>query len=401
MARVGRVWRIVWGVRATLVVVGGAVLLALPLGSFGQSSGGDTWSGTWDRTELPGKHLFLTQTGSMVSGHYDWNDASGTVSGTVSGATLTGSFTENHYQGTFTLTLSGKSFSGSYTATNRDTGFTGPGPFNGTCSAGPCQNNGAPGVGLSNLSRKVEIQVSSGPWQKAAAGQQLHPGDKIHSGFKAGVTLTFPDGSTLVLNPLTLVLVNNVAQGPDGSWHITVTVLAGNPMATINRSRGSAADFNVKTPTTTTSVRGTSFSVLYYGSATIVSVFTDSVTVTPNSGSAVIVPAGMEVVSTTTSVGPPSAIGRAGAPPGSVGPQRATALVSAAMAPGLKACNEQASSIALRSRTHGWLATVPIIGLRTVGTALGKPKGTAIWNITGTTVKPSNSLARKIKRSCR
>jgi hypothetical protein len=48
-----------------------ASVLALLCGPSVAVAAGDTWEGTWERTELPGKHLFLTQTGSMVNGHYD------------------------------------------------------------------------------------------------------------------------------------------------------------------------------------------------------------------------------------------------------------------------------------------------------------------------------------------
>ena len=113
-----------------------------PLGSYGRSSN-DTWSGKWSRAEVPGKFLFLNQSGSTVAGHYNWNDASGTLSCKVSGATCSGAFNESQFRGTFTLTLKGTKFTGSYYATNKDTGSQFRGPFNGTCVAGPCLQNGA------------------------------------------------------------------------------------------------------------------------------------------------------------------------------------------------------------------------------------------------------------------
>jgi hypothetical protein len=121
----------------------GGLLLAFSSGPSVTVAAGDTWEGTWERTELPGKHLYLTQTGSQVSGHYDWNDASGVLGGTVAGATLTASFTESGYEGSATLTLAGKKFSGSYTGKNRKTGGPIEGPFGGTCVAGGCLSNGA------------------------------------------------------------------------------------------------------------------------------------------------------------------------------------------------------------------------------------------------------------------
>jgi hypothetical protein len=122
------------------------VLLAFPLGSYGHAGAASTWNGTWARgAEGPAGNLILLQIGTTVTGHYTWNDGSGTVSGSVSGATFTGGFNETHYEGSFVLTLSayGKAFSGSYSGTNRDTNGDISGPFTGTCIGGDCLHNGA------------------------------------------------------------------------------------------------------------------------------------------------------------------------------------------------------------------------------------------------------------------
>jgi hypothetical protein len=131
--------------RPGLALISGGLLSLLflfPLGSYGSSSN-DTWSGKWARAEVPGKFLFMSQSGLTMAGHYDWNDASGTLSCKVSGATCSGAFNESQFRGTFTLTLKGTKFTGSYSATNKDTGSQFPGPFNGTCIAGPCLQNSA------------------------------------------------------------------------------------------------------------------------------------------------------------------------------------------------------------------------------------------------------------------
>ena len=128
--------------RLHLTCLVGALVFAFSYGSSVAAAAGDTWEGTWERTELPGKHLFLTQTGSAVHGHYDWNDASGVFGGTVSGAKLEASFTENRYEGSATLTISGTTFTGKYTGTNRETGGPIEGSFNGRCIAGACLGNG-------------------------------------------------------------------------------------------------------------------------------------------------------------------------------------------------------------------------------------------------------------------
>ena len=372
------------------------LLLAFPLGSYGRAAA-DTWSGTWSRAEdgVSGT-LTLVQSGSAVSGSYTWNTG-GTVAGSVSGATFTGSFSETHYEGTFVLTLSATKFTGSYSGKNRDTGGDISGPFDGTCAAGDCLQNGAAppppppppstsAVKISGLSRKVEVQLEDGAWQTATDSIELRPGTKIHTGFKAGATLTFPDGSTLDVKPMSLVLIR--ATGPNGQL---VGLQLGEVKAEIQKLPSSRGDFNVRTPTTTASSRGTAFSVLYDGSATIVSVTTDSVLVTPNRGAAVTVPAGKEAASSATAVSPPTAIGKAGAPPGSVGPAKAVTLVTASIAGGLTRCKAQAYSVSLKPLKNGWRATVKVIGTHA---------GTAIWTIVGTKVSPTNALARKIAAGC-
>jgi hypothetical protein len=248
-----------------------------------------------------------------------------------------------------------------------------------------------PEVTISGLSRKVEVQQNETTWFPASDSVKLKEGDKIHTGWKAGAKLTFPDGSTIVLKPMSLLLIQSLKSGPDGKLTVRVWLPLGEVSATVNRSRGSAADFEVKTPTTTASVRGTIFSVLYDGAMTIVSVKKGVVSVKPNSGKAVNVPAGREVSSTAAKASKPVAIGKAGAPPGSVGPEKARTLLSSKLAKGFSACKVDADSVGLKPIKRGWRATVKIVGAK---------KGSAVWTITGKKVKAANKLAKTITKGC-
>jgi hypothetical protein len=169
--------RIAQRLRAASFISG--LLLALWCGSSVTAAAGDTWEGTWERAELPGKHLFLTQAGAQVSGHYDWNDASGVFGGKVSGATLTASFTENRYEGSATLTLAGKKFSGSYTGKNRETGGPIEGPFNGTCVTGSCLSNGAPAPSVSSTSTPPALGKTTLYEAPAAGATASNPLPKV------------------------------------------------------------------------------------------------------------------------------------------------------------------------------------------------------------------------------
>jgi hypothetical protein len=102
-----------------------------------------TWTGTWHRSEngVDGD-LILQEEGTTVTGRYTWNSPGGTVGGTVQGSTFSGTFNEAHYRGSFELTLSGSRFTGTYSGENKDTQGEISGPFDGTCTEGPCIHNG-------------------------------------------------------------------------------------------------------------------------------------------------------------------------------------------------------------------------------------------------------------------
>jgi hypothetical protein len=173
--------RIAHRLRAATFISG--LLLALWCGSIVTAAAGDTWEGTWERAEIPGKRLFLRQTGSQVSGRYDWNDATGTLrEGKVSGASLTAGFTETRYEGSFTLTLTGKTFSGKYTGKNRETGAPIEGPFNGTCVEGACMSNGAPAPSVTPISTPPSIGKTTLYAAPAPGADASYPLPKIAKG---------------------------------------------------------------------------------------------------------------------------------------------------------------------------------------------------------------------------
>jgi hypothetical protein len=76
-----------------------------------------SFTGKWMTTWLAGEHdipMTLTQTGSAVTGTYEYSD--GTITGTVQGTTLTGTWTESNGDSkgpvVFVISADGKTFSG-------------------------------------------------------------------------------------------------------------------------------------------------------------------------------------------------------------------------------------------------------------------------------------------------
>jgi hypothetical protein len=255
-----------------------------------------------------------------------------------------------------------------------------------------------PKVTIAGVDRKVEVSRNASGWEPATAGMQLANGDRVHTGFKAGVILNYPDGSRLIVGPMTLLQLTNTAVGPEGGIKARVWLKLGEVSAQVNRSTGARGDFEVKTPTTTASVRGTKFSVAYDGSATTVAVTESSVEVTSNSGAKVVVPAGMETRSTARSVSPPVAIGQ-GFKSGGLSSAQALARLTSKLSAGLSRCKFGVVSNRLAPVAGGWRAQFVIVGAKQGIKA--KPKGTARFRLKGRKVSPGNALARRIAQGCR
>ncbi len=209
------------------------------------------------------------------------------------------------------------------------------------------------------------MQRNESGWEPAVAGTKLRAGDRIHTGFKATVTLTFEDGSTLTIKPMSLVLLNEVSVDPATRvLKVRTWLNLGDVSAHVNRSTGAAADFDIKTPTATASDRGTEFSVLYDGVATVVAVQRGTVHVAPARGPAIDVQAGTETRSTKTSASAPVPIGDAGVVPGSVSPTGAIGLIETTIAAGVAGCAVDLSTLKLKPRRAGWQVKATIIGKR-------------------------------------
>lgn len=113
------------------------------------------------------------------------------------------------------------------------------------------------------LDKKVEVQINEGSWQPATAGLKLSEGDKIHTGFKATCMLGFPDQSVVEVQPMSMIQLDKVNVA-GVQTRARLLLKTGEVKAQVNRSMGARGDFQVKTPTTTASVRGTEINRISY-----------------------------------------------------------------------------------------------------------------------------------------
>lgn len=252
-------------------------------------------------------------------------------------------------------------------------------------------------VTVSGVKGKVEFSVDQGSWTPGRNGAKLRAGDRIHTGFKAGVVLTYPDGSTLTVAPMSIITLGDVNAGPEGVTS-RAQIRMGAATGDVIKRQGSEADFKLITPTTTAGVRGTRFTVAYDGSATTVSVAESAVQVTANSGATQLVQAGQETRSTATTVAVPTPIGK-GFRRGGLTSAQALSRVTAVLGPALKRCRLAPRSATLAPVVGGWRAALVIVG-STEGIA-AKPRGTARFRLSGRRLRPTNPLGRRVVRGCR
>jgi hypothetical protein len=118
-----------------------------------------------------------------------------------------------------------------------------------------------------------DIQVrhgASGAFVSGTDGEILVPGDTVRTGDGARAVLTYFEGSTVSVEPNTELTIETASSFTDGStvvvmqqnfgrtWHVVTKLVTGN------------SKYEVKTPASTASVRGTAFQVDSDGERTVV-----------------------------------------------------------------------------------------------------------------------------------
>lgn len=118
-----------------------------------------------------------------------------------------------------------------------------------------------------------DIQVrhgASASFVTATDGEVLVAGDTLRTGEGARAILTYFEGSTVSVEPNTELIIEDASSHPDGStvvvmqqtfgrtWHVVTKLITGN------------SKYEVKTPASTASVRGTAFQVDNDGEHTVV-----------------------------------------------------------------------------------------------------------------------------------
>jgi hypothetical protein len=111
------------------------------------------------------------------------------------------------------------------------------------------------------LSGDVFVRQGSGDFVAAFDGMVLNEGDTIRTGADARAVLTYFEGSTVTLEPDTQLTIENAATLADGGTVVVMSQAFGRSWHVVTKLITGSSKYDVRTPASTASVRGTEFEV--------------------------------------------------------------------------------------------------------------------------------------------
>jgi hypothetical protein len=111
---------------------------------------------------------------------------------------------------------------------------------------------------VEEIDGKVEVREPGGRWQAAEVGMPVGTGATVSTGFGATAELSIRD-SVLTVDPLTRMTVEELIE-TEGVVKSSLQLNVGRVEADVQTAEGLESEFQVKSPLSTASVRGTVFS---------------------------------------------------------------------------------------------------------------------------------------------
>jgi len=115
----------------------------------------------------------------------------------------------------------------------------------------------APQIILSGIKGKVEIKPLNAAWAPAKEGMAVTTLTTISTGFDSSVTIKM-DKNTIFVKPLTRLTVDKLIE-EQGTVSTSLYLRTGTVQATVKSAEGVKQEFQVQSPYSTASVRGTDF----------------------------------------------------------------------------------------------------------------------------------------------
>jgi hypothetical protein len=157
---------------------------------------------------------------------------------------------------------------------------------------------------LSILDGTADVARGPGDFVRVGDGHVLVAGDRVRTSDQSHAVVTFFDGSTIEVEPATTIAVVQASAAIDGAITIQLEQAIGRTWSSVQSLTRAGSKFEIKTPTTTATVRGTGFvtDVLANGATTVTT--TDGIVAVSGQGQTVLVPPGS--LTTVLPSGPPS-----------------------------------------------------------------------------------------------
>jgi hypothetical protein len=165
---------------------------------------------------------------------------------------------------------------------------------------------------LTILGGTADVARGAGGFGRALDGHVLNPGDRVRTGDQSHAVVTFLDGSTVEIEPATTITVVQATAAASGALTIQLEQAVGRTWSSVQRLLHPDSKFELRTPTTTATVRGTGFvtDVLASGATTVAT--TDGIVEVSAQGTTVVVPAGsLTTVQPSAAPSPPGPAPRA------------------------------------------------------------------------------------------
>jgi hypothetical protein len=114
---------------------------------------------------------------------------------------------------------------------------------------------------LTILSGDVSVRHGNGAFVAAVDGETLSEGDAVRTAADARAILTYFEGSTVTIEPASELSIDNAETLADGGTVVVMTQTLGRTWHVVTKLITGSSKYEVKTPASTASVRGTEFQV--------------------------------------------------------------------------------------------------------------------------------------------
>ncbi len=154
------------------------------------------------------------------------------------------------------------------------------------------QRASASNMVLSILDGTADVAHGAASFARAADGYAIATGDRVRTAEQSHAVVTFLDGSTLEVEPATTITIVEATAAPSGAITIRLEQALGRTWSSVQKLARSDSKFELRTPTTTATVRGTGFVTDVLASGTTTVTTSDGIVEVSAQGQTVVVPAG-------------------------------------------------------------------------------------------------------------